>query len=251
MNLVDDGANVARDEENTLDTPAPFFARLWKGPLRVGLEPDTYLEDSMSGFEDVVRIVQQEDCSEDCTLSLTEITVRFECDGRDCSLEPLPDRKSLKAARLTSSGVHARAQGSAALEAAERAWRDRFGTTFVEDLRAALVGRVQRVDVELPHFPTGYGQGDSSMTGGAFVPGESGPPRIPPHGEEWPVVLREDREAVWRDYPLSDDALAALRADDVAALAPRVNPYLLRFYFAATGMPDANFIAKLREGAHG
>ena len=137
------------------------------------------------------------------------------------------------------------------LEAAERAWRDRFGTTFVEDLRAALVGRVQRVDVELPHFPTGYGQGDSSMTGGAFVPGESGPPRIPPHGEEWPVVLREDREAVWRDYPLSDDALAALRADDVAALAPRVNPYLLRFYFAATGMPDANFIAKLREGAHG
>ena len=58
--------------------------------------------------------------------------------------------------------------------------------------------------------------------------------------------LREDREAVWQDYALTDESLAALRTGDVAALAPNVNPYLLRFYFAATGMPDAEFIQKLR-----
>lgn len=63
--------------------------------------------------------------------------------------------------------------------------------------------------------------------------------------------LREDSEAVWRDYDLAEDRLAALRENNVAALAPHANPYLLRFYFAATGMPDADFIAKLRETADG
>jgi hypothetical protein len=58
--------------------------------------------------------------------------------------------------------------------------------------------------------------------------------------------LREDRESVFRDYPLTDDTLASLRADDVASLAPHTNSYLLRFYFAATGMPDAEFIKRLR-----
>lgn len=62
--------------------------------LNFTVEPDTYLEDSMSGFEDVVRIEQLEDCSEDCALSLTEISVRFECDDRDCSVESLPDFSS-------------------------------------------------------------------------------------------------------------------------------------------------------------
>ena len=41
----------------------------------------------------------------------------------------------------------------------------------------------------------------------------------------------------------------ALLADDVAALAPRTNPYLLRYCFAAVGMPDQEFIARLRAGA--
>ena len=58
--------------------------------------------------------------------------------------------------------------------------------------------------------------------------------------------LREDREGVFQDYQLEDEVLAHLRADDVAALAPRVNAYLLRFYFAASGMPDAEFMRRLR-----
>lgn len=60
---------------------------------------------------------------------------------------------------------------------------------------------------------------------------------------------REDRDAVLKEYPLSNDALAALDANDVAALAKRVNPYLLRFYFGVVGMPDPEFIDHLRQSA--
>ena len=39
---------------------------------------------------------------------------------------------------------------------------------------------------------------------------------------------------------------AAVERDDVAFLAPRVNAYLLRFYFVVTGMPEAEFLSKVR-----
>jgi hypothetical protein len=56
---------------------------------------------------------------------------------------------------------------------------------------------------------------------------------------------RADREKVLARYPLSPEVLAAIRADDVAALVPRVNAYLLRFYFGAAGMTDDVFVEKL------
>jgi hypothetical protein len=66
---------------------------------------------------------------------------------------------------------------------------------------------------------------------------------------------RANRAAVLERYPLAAEVRELLAADDVAALAPRVNPYLLRFYFQAAGMDDATFIAKLRTmkgtAAHG
>ena len=66
---------------------------------------------------------------------------------------------------------------------------------------------------------------------------------------------RADREKVLARYPLSPAVLAAIRADDVATLAPLVNAYLLRFYFGAAGMNDETFVAKLhamqKEPAHG
>ena len=49
-------------------------------------------------------------------------------------------------------------------------------------------------------------------------------------------------------YPLKPEVRAAVLADDVAALARLTNPYLLRYYFAAAGMPDGEFIARLRAG---
>jgi aromatic-ring opening dioxygenase LigAB LigA subunit len=60
---------------------------------------------------------------------------------------------------------------------------------------------------------------------------------------------RRDRDVVLGRYPLKPDVRAAVLADDVAALARLTNPYLLRYYFAAAGMPDAAFIAHLRVGA--
>lgn len=57
---------------------------------------------------------------------------------------------------------------------------------------------------------------------------------------------RRDREAVLARYPLKVEVRAAVLADDVGALARLTNPYLLRYYFAAAGMPDAQFIARLR-----
>jgi hypothetical protein len=62
---------------------------------------------------------------------------------------------------------------------------------------------------------------------------------------------KADREAVMARYPLSAEAEAAVRADDVAALARLVNPYLLRYYFTLIGTPDQVFIERLRDGAPG
>jgi Aromatic-ring-opening dioxygenase LigAB, LigA subunit len=56
---------------------------------------------------------------------------------------------------------------------------------------------------------------------------------------------RADRRAVIERYPLNPEAVAALLRDDVAALAPLVNPYLLRYYFSYIGMPDNEFMRAL------
>ncbi len=60
------------------------------------------------------------------------------------------------------------------------------------------------------------------------------------------ATYRSDPEAVLARYPLDDDVRRALLADDMTVLAPRVNAYLLRYYFGARGMSDAVFIEKIR-----
>ena len=57
---------------------------------------------------------------------------------------------------------------------------------------------------------------------------------------------RADREAVLARYPLKPDVRAAIANDNVAALAPLVNAYLLRFYFLVAGMPEADFLKRIR-----
>lgn len=64
----------------------------------------------------------------------------------------------------------------------------------------------------------------------------------PPLASEY----RADRKAVLARYPLKPEVLAAVEADDVAALARRVNPYLLRFYFLMAGMPEDDFLRRIR-----
>ena len=60
---------------------------------------------------------------------------------------------------------------------------------------------------------------------------------------------RIDRATVLDRYPLKPEVRAALLRDDVAVLARRVNPYLLRYYFSCIGTPDEVFIRGLRESA--
>ena len=60
---------------------------------------------------------------------------------------------------------------------------------------------------------------------------------------------RAGREAVLNRYPLKDEVRQAVMTDDVTFLARRVNPYLLRFYFQSAGMPDGEFIRRLKAGA--
>jgi hypothetical protein len=67
----------------------------------------------------------------------------------------------------------------------------------------------------------------------------------PPLADEY----RADRNAVLARYPLKPAVRAAVEADDVAALARLVNPYLLRFYFLMAGMPEADFLRRIRATA--
>jgi hypothetical protein len=70
---------------------------------------------------------------------------------------------------------------------------------------------------------------------------------------------RADRQKVIARYPqLAPETVQALLNDDVAFLAPRVNAYLLRYYFGFAGMSDAVFLEKLhamqgaaKEASHG
>ncbi|HEY6721801.1 MAG TPA: hypothetical protein VI363_09210 [Burkholderiales bacterium] len=64
----------------------------------------------------------------------------------------------------------------------------------------------------------------------------------PALGEEY----RANRKNVLDRYPLKPEVRTAVERDDVAFLAPWVNPYLLRFYFVVAGMPEEVFLKKVR-----
>ena len=117
--------------------------------------------------------------------------------------------------RLTAAGRRVRSAGAALVCDVEHAWLQRFGTRRIQALRDALAGLVDQLDIELPWCLTGYGLADASVTGGSHIAGKIGPPRIPAHGEDWPVVLREPGSNAAR-MPLSAliaQALAAFTID--------------------------------------
>lgn len=64
----------------------------------------------------------------------------------------------------------------------------------------------------------------------------------PPLAEEY----RADRAKLLARYPLEPEVRAAVENDDVAYLAKLVNPYLLRFYFLMAGMPEDEFLRRIR-----
>ena len=60
------------------------------------------------------------------------------------------------------------------------------------------------------------------------------------------VEYRADRAKVLDRYPLKGEVRAAVERDDVAYVSRLVNPYLLRFYFHMSGMPEEDFLRKIR-----
>jgi hypothetical protein len=58
--------------------------------------------------------------------------------------------------------------------------------------------------------------------------------------------FRADRAGVLARYDLAPEIVRAVIADDIATLAPLVNPYLLRYYCTASGMAEDEFLAKIR-----
>jgi len=64
----------------------------------------------------------------------------------------------------------------------------------------------------------------------------------PPLADEY----RAGRNQVLNRYPLKPEVRAAVESDDVAYLATLVNPYLLRFYFLMAGMPEDEFLRRIR-----
>ena len=93
--------------------------------------------------------------------------------------------------RLTTVGRRARDVMRALIQDLEADWEKRFGSKRMATLREALAALVAQFDIELPWCLTGYGPADASTTGGNHIAAKPGPPRIPHHGQDWPVVLRK------------------------------------------------------------
>jgi hypothetical protein len=67
----------------------------------------------------------------------------------------------------------------------------------------------------------------------------------PPAAAEY----RANRARVLDRYSLKPEVRAAVERDDVACLSKLVNPYLLRFYFHMSGMPEDDFLRRIRATA--
>ena len=65
------------------------------------------------------------------------------------------------------------------------------------------------------------------------------------HDEKLAADFRADMASVIDRYEIAPAVRKALLEADVAALAPLVNAYLLRFYFQIRGMPQEEFMARL------
>jgi hypothetical protein len=57
--------------------------------------------------------------------------------------------------------------------------------------------------------------------------------------------FKKDRDAVLARYPMNAELRRAVVEDDIGALVPHTNAYLLRFYYAILGVKDAEFIERL------
>jgi|TARA_B100002003_G_C14156875_1_gene557230 DNA-binding MarR family transcriptional regulator len=131
------------------------------------------------------------------------------------TVEQMHETRGAKVLRLTSEGRQARGIGESLIDEAEQGWRSRFGNGRVDKLRSSLAALAGQFEIELPYYLTGYGTADLQVTGGAYFPEQPGPPRIPAHGQDWPVVIRDpDSDVANLPLPaLLSQVLAAFTID--------------------------------------
>ena len=64
-------------------------------------------------------------------------------------------------------------------------------------------------------------------------------------------AFRADPDAMMDRYRLPAETKAAVKDSDLNYLAPRVNPYLLRYYCGYIAMPEDEFLRKIRATVDG
>jgi DNA-binding MarR family transcriptional regulator len=101
-----------------------------------------------------------------------------------------------KLVRLTEGGRNTRDAMLRLFDVVDARWRKRFGPRTIDGLRRSLEALVGRLELELPHYPTGYGAADPSVGRG---------------GQDWKAVPREPGSDV-SQLPLSALLSQALMA---------------------------------------
>lgn len=120
---------------------------------------------------------------------------------------------------LTDLGRKVRKEWPGLAQGADSAWRSRVGADLADALQVQLQGLVGRQELELPHFPVGYGLADPSITGHG--------------GQDWREVRRGGGDTV------SGLAMPALLSQTLVA-------YTMEYEAAAGSLAlDANVLSLL------
>jgi hypothetical protein len=142
---------------------------------------------------------------------------------------PISSRLSKRAVRAAVAGAenygwltreNKTLRPTAAAEAASDRWpalEAAVAPIFGGELPSALRDLVCQLHLEWPHYPTGYGPADHSITGGIYAGGGKTDSTVPTHAVDWSPVVRHDLDgSSVADLPLSallSQAFVAFAAD--------------------------------------
>jgi hypothetical protein len=139
------------------------------------------------------------------TLAVWSNVLRPVGDGIDLRDLPAAARLSKRAVRAAVAAAEKRGwvtkdgnrvQRSAVGDEAGRRWPSldaEVDATIGVDIATPLRALVRQLYLEWPHYPTGYGPADHSVTGGVYaLGGGQTDSKVPTHGMDWASVIRHD-----------------------------------------------------------